>query len=180
MLWVRWTIFPFWQITLKETILLQLKCCGTYLNKNSNATYSGNSWIDNSNGTYSATTEFKVPKSCCTQFDKVDDCRKNPLSFNATGCLDKLEDTFHDNKNTFLIAGIVIMVIMVSTVIMLCSLIAYAFGSNCQQVEQPTLFSYYDWHKMTNVKGSLISEDPFAFIEDQNHHCVYDSIQFSP
>lgn len=89
-----------------------LKCCGTYLNKNSNATYSGNSWIDHSNGTYSATTEFKVPKSCCTEFDKVDDCRKNPLSFNATGCLDKLEDTFHDNKNTFLIAGIVIMVIM--------------------------------------------------------------------
>jgi len=87
-----------------------LKCCGTHLEKN--ATDNNkivNSWVDF--GPYPI-GDFQVPQTCCAQSDKVDDCRKNPLSFNVTGCFNKLDKTFQDNKSTFLIAGIVTMVIM--------------------------------------------------------------------
>ena len=49
--------------------------------------------------------------------DQVTDCQKSPFDtkFNVTGCFEKLDQTFQDNKSTFLIAGIVTMVIMVST-----------------------------------------------------------------
>jgi len=87
-----------------------LKCCGTTLEKN--ATDNNkivNSWVDF--GPYPI-DDFRVPQTCCAQSDKVDDCRKDPLAFNVTGCFNKLDTTFQDNKNTFLIAGIVTMVIM--------------------------------------------------------------------
>lgn len=83
-----------------------LKCCGTTLNK------TLNSW--ETYGPYPR-DGFKVPESCCAQFTgKGDECRKDPLGtqFNVTGCFDKLDKTFNDNKSTFLIAGIVTMVIM--------------------------------------------------------------------
>jgi len=88
-----------------------LKCCGTKLEKN--ATFTINSW--ETFGPYPR-DGFKVPASCCAQFTggKVDECRKDPLGteFNVTGCFNKLDKTFQDNKSTFLIAGIVTMVIM--------------------------------------------------------------------
>ena len=79
-----------------------------------NATFTMNSW--ETFGPYPR-DGFKVPESCCAQFTgKVDECRKDPLGteFNVTGCFNKLDKTFQDNKSTFLIAGIVTMVIMVS------------------------------------------------------------------
>jgi len=89
-----------------------LKCCGTHLEKN--ATDNNkivNSWVDF--GPYPI-GDFQVPQTCCAQSDKVDECRKDPLGtqFNVTGCFNKLDKTFQDNKSTFLIAGIVTMVIM--------------------------------------------------------------------
>jgi len=91
-----------------------LKCCGTTLEKN--ATVTNNSW--ETFGPYPR-DGFYVPKSCCDQFTgKVDDCRKSfapnwlGTQFNVTGCFNKLDTTFQDNKSTFLIAGIVTMVIM--------------------------------------------------------------------
>jgi len=67
-----------------------LKCCGTYLN---GTDASGkNSWLDS--GAYPVTVSgktFKVPASCCDQFDTTstptkDSCRENPRSANITGC----------------------------------------------------------------------------------------------
>jgi len=83
-----------------------LRCCGTTLN----ATY--NSWTVHDPSVYPTNEDFVVPQTCCAQSDKVDDCRKAPLTFNVTGCFNKLDTTFQDNKSTFLIAGIVTMVIM--------------------------------------------------------------------
>jgi len=89
-----------------------LKCCGTYLEKNATDNNKVvNSWVDF--GPYTiGEGNFVVPQTCCAQSDKVDDCRKAPLTFNVTGCFNKLDTTFQDNKSTFLIAGIVTMVIM--------------------------------------------------------------------
>ena len=91
-------------------LFLQLKCCGTKMN----ATTNYISW--EKNGTYPLVGDIRVPKTCCaiTTSDQETACQKEPFKFNVTGCFDKLDQTFHDNKNTFLIAGIVTMVIMVS------------------------------------------------------------------
>jgi len=95
-----------------DEVQQSLKCCGTYLNGTGD---DNNSW--EGKGPYPI-GDFLVPKSCCEQFaaDKVDVCRKNPQSADlpekVTGCFDKLESTFNDNKSTFLIAGVVVMVIM--------------------------------------------------------------------
>jgi len=88
-----------------------LKCCGTYLNE------TDNSWVELDSTEYPTPSDkFVVPKSCCEQFasEKVDQCRKDPTGedFKVTGCFNKLESTFNDNKSTFLIAGVVVMVIM--------------------------------------------------------------------
>jgi len=93
-----------------------LKCCGTYLNGTDDN--GANSWIDS--GAYPVTVSgstFNVPESCCDQFDSSttptkDMCRQKPRTANITGCFDKLDQTFQDNKSTFLITGVVIMVIM--------------------------------------------------------------------
>lgn len=89
-----------------------LKCCGTKMNKTDDYI----SW--EKNGTYPLGNlgDIRVPKTCCARFesDQVAVCQKFPFDtkFNVTGCFDKLDQTFEDNKNTFLIAGIVTMVIM--------------------------------------------------------------------
>jgi len=87
-----------------------LKCCGTKMNA---ATGSGGYISWEKNGTYPL-GDIRVPKTCCaiTTSDQETACQKEPFKFNVTGCFDKLDQTFHDNKNTFLIAGIVTMVIM--------------------------------------------------------------------
>jgi len=89
-----------------------LKCCGTYLNGTD--ADGRNSWIES--GAYPV-GKFNVPASCCDQFTSSttptkDVCREKPRSANITGCFDKLDQTFQDNKSTFLITGVVIMVIM--------------------------------------------------------------------
>ena len=103
-------------------LFLQLKCCGTTMNK----TDGPNGYISwEKNTTSTSATDFptsdglRVPKSCCARFesDQQTVCQKDPFNtkFNVTGCFNKLDQTFQDNKSTFLIAGIVTMVIMVST-----------------------------------------------------------------
>ena len=101
-----------------STFSLQLKCCGAYLNGPEAA--SNNSWTDS--GAYPVEVlgkKFVVPASCCDHFEKDSDkesCRMTPraTAYNVTGCFDKLDQTFQDNKSTFLITGVVIMVIMVN------------------------------------------------------------------
>jgi len=95
-----------------------LKCCGTFLDS------GNNSWTIEQEGkaAYPVTVEgktFVVPKSCCSHFDSSstpteEACRIDPFASkaNITGCFDKLDKTFQDNKSTFLITGVVIMVIM--------------------------------------------------------------------
>jgi len=96
-----------------------LKCCGTTMNK----TDGPNGYISwEKNTTSTSATDFptsdglRVPKSCCARFesDQQTVCQKDPFNtkFNVTGCFNKLDQTFQDNKSTFLIAGIVTMVIM--------------------------------------------------------------------
>ena len=100
-------------------LFLQLKCCGTTMNETNDYI----SWEKNTNATsatnFPTSDGYRVPKSCCARFesDQVTVCQKSPFDtkFNVTGCFDKLDQTFQDNKSTFLIAGIVTMVIMVST-----------------------------------------------------------------
>ena len=91
------------------------------MNKFSNGT-DYISWEKNTTTTsatnFPTSDGYRVPKSCCARFesDQVTECQKTPFEtkFNVTGCFDKLDQTFEDNKSTFLIAGIVTMVIMVS------------------------------------------------------------------
>ena len=100
-------------------LFLQLKCCGTTMNKTDDYI----SWEKNITATsatnFPTSDGYRVPKSCCARFesDQVTVCQKSPFDtkFNVTGCFDKLDQTFQDNKSTFFIAGIVMMVIMVST-----------------------------------------------------------------
>jgi len=106
------TITKFW-----DTLQTSFRCCGTDLNdKDGKET---NSWeID---GPYPIDT-FKVPKSCCARFDKskVDQCRENPFTFNksldenekVTGCFDKLQVKVDKHKKSFIITGVVLLVIM--------------------------------------------------------------------
>jgi len=83
-----------------------LRCCGTYLNA------TKNSWVDLS-ALYPTAEQFKVPESCCKQFDnKVNECRKTPLNFNVTGCFEKLEHKLMEHRTDFVIAGVVLCVIM--------------------------------------------------------------------
>jgi len=99
-----------------DEVQTSLKCCGTKLNGTDATGY--NSWTNST--AYPVTVSgktFKVPASCCDSFDSTtnptkDSCRMSPRSANVTGCFDKLDQTFKDNKNTFLITGVVIMVIM--------------------------------------------------------------------
>ena len=59
----------------------------------------------------------QVPKTCCTQFPtaEVNNCRKDPFStkYNLTGCFDKFQEVLDSNKNSVLIVGVIIVVIMV-------------------------------------------------------------------
>ena len=91
--------------------ILQLKCCGTILNK----TY--NSW-EKVRGTPFPIDDVKVPKSCCLQFNESEliDCQRKPteLTFNIKGCFDKLEMTFEENKKSFLIVGLSLLITMVN------------------------------------------------------------------
>jgi len=84
-----------------------LRCCGTTL------TATNNSWTEF--GPYPL-KGFEVPESCCTQFktpeNTVNQCRKNPLTFNVTGCFEKLEHKLMDHRTDFVIAGVVLCVIM--------------------------------------------------------------------
>jgi len=99
-----------------DEVQSSLKCCGAYLNGPEAA--SNNSWTDS--GAYPVEVlgkKFVVPASCCDHFEKDSDkesCRMTPraTAYNVTGCFDKLDQTFQDNKSTFLITGVVIMVIM--------------------------------------------------------------------
>lgn len=89
----------------------KLKCCGTILNK----TY--NSW-EKVKGTPFPIDDVKVPKSCCLQFNESEliDCQRKPmeLTFNIKGCFEKLDMTFEENKKTFLIVGLSILITMVN------------------------------------------------------------------
>jgi len=100
-----------------------LKCCGTYLQApNNNSWTVGQEGINNGKAAFPVTVDgktFVVPKSCCSHFDSSstpteEACRIDPFGSkaNITGCFDKLDKTFQDNKSTFLITGVVIMVIM--------------------------------------------------------------------
>lgn len=101
------------------TTFFKFSCCGVEL-YNNGSTY--NSWeVDCPE--YPTTSEgFKVPLSCCDQFDgtegfSVSECRKDPtnIKYKLTGCVNKLNDVFESNKDNILIVGIVIVVIMVNT-----------------------------------------------------------------
>merc|ERR1719491_498888 len=100
------------QIAITEAwneVQTSLKCCGTILEK------GNNSWHEHGPYPTCDGNAYCVPESCCAQFSGTqNDCRKDPLGtqFNVTGCFNKLDTTFQDNKSTFLIAGIVTMVIM--------------------------------------------------------------------
>ena len=80
-----------------------------------NKTY--NSW-EKVKGTPFPIDDVKVPKSCCLQFieSELIDCQRKPmaLTFNIKGCFDKLEMTFEENKRTFLIVGLSILITMVN------------------------------------------------------------------
>jgi len=87
-----------------------LRCCGTYLNA------TKNSWVDLSELYPTAAPElFKVPESCCKQFDdKVNECRKDPTNqeYGVEGCFEKLEHKLMEHRTDFVIAGVVLCVIM--------------------------------------------------------------------
>jgi len=99
-----------------------LKCCGTYLSDKNNSWTIDQENINDGKAAYPVTVDgktFVVPKSCCSHFDSSstpteEACRIDPFASkaNITGCFDKLDKTFQDNKSTFLITGVVIMVIM--------------------------------------------------------------------
>jgi len=101
-----------------DEVQSSLKCCGAFLNGTVAAGNYRNSWTES--GAYPVQVLAKtyvVPASCCDHFEKDSDkesCRLDPRSttYNVTGCFDKLDQTFQDNKSTFLITGVVIMVIM--------------------------------------------------------------------
>ena len=84
--------------------------------------------------------EHKVPKSCCLEFDPSErnQCRQNPNNFNVTGCIDKLEKSCNENKTTFLISGLVTLIVMVYISILTNVLIAILFFklqfTNCHDV----------------------------------------------
>lgn len=95
-----------------DEVQSSLDCCGTYLEFKNNKL--NNSWEDV--GVYPV-GNYKVPESCCDQFDTTttpnkETCRTTPQAANLTGCINKLDKTFQDNKTTFLITGVVIMVVM--------------------------------------------------------------------
>lgn len=101
-----------------DEVQSSLKCCGTYLDFTDNK--RNNSWEDvkNDAGTpVYPVGNYVVPESCCDQFDTTttpnkETCRTDPKAANLTGCINKLDKTFQDNKTTFLITGVVIMVVM--------------------------------------------------------------------
>jgi len=92
-----------------NTIQTDFTCCGVRFN----STY--NSWTVLSDQYPTTEDDYKVPLSCCSNFNStVDpkDCRTNPSKYNLDGCFDKLEDTFEDNKSKILIVGVIIIVVM--------------------------------------------------------------------
>jgi hypothetical protein len=80
-------------------------------------TATNNSWVEF--GPYPS-KGFVVPESCCARFktpeNKVNECRKDPLAidFKVEGCFEKLEQKLMDHRTDFVIAGVVLLVIMVS------------------------------------------------------------------
>ena len=79
-----------------------------------NKTY--NSWEKVENTPFPI-DDIKFPKSCCLQFSESEqnDCQRSPMEskFNIEGCFDLLEMTFEENKKTFLIVGLSILISMV-------------------------------------------------------------------
>ena len=76
-----------------------------------------NSWEEFDPKVYNSSSTFKVPKSCCEQFEtnKIDECRKDPTAqdFKVTGCVMKLKTKFYENRNNCTIAGSTILGLMV-------------------------------------------------------------------
>jgi len=90
-----------------NTVQKDYACCGSSFNN----TY--NSWTKS--GAYPV-NDFKVPETCCLKEqvgeNNIQKCRKDPHSYNLTGCFDKFDDLIEGNKKSVLAVGVTIVVIM--------------------------------------------------------------------
>jgi len=92
------------------------RCCGTTMNKANDYISWEKNTTTTSSTNFPTSDRYRVPKSCCAQFesDQVTDCQKNPFNdkFNVTGCFEKFEQKLMDHRTDFVIAGVVLCVIM--------------------------------------------------------------------
>jgi len=90
-----------------NTVQKDYACCGSSFNK------THNSWTDS--GAYPV-GDLQVPETCCLKEqvgeNNIQKCRKDPHSYNLTGCFDKFDDLIEGNKKSVLAVGVTIVVIM--------------------------------------------------------------------